>query len=234
MGQLSDMALVISTWVLPALLAITLHEAAHGFVADRLGDPTARLSGRLSLNPMRHIDPFGTVLLPGLLLLMHSPFLFGYAKPVPVNMMKLRHPRRDMALVALAGPLTNLAMAIIAALLIRPAGLLPDDAHAWVRDNLVNALVLNVLLAVFNLIPIPPLDGGRVLVALLPRFLARPLAKFERVGVLVVLLFFFLVPIIGSRVGVALPVNQWLVGGPVGSVMSAIMSLTGLQWTDLR
>jgi Zn-dependent protease len=227
MGDLSGLVLGLSTWIIPALLAITLHEAAHGYVADRLGDPTARLAGRLSLNPFRHIDPFGTVLLPGLLLLMHSPFLFGYAKPVPVNFRQLRHPRRDMALVAAAGPLTNLAMAIVAALLLRPSGFLPDDLHRWVFANLFNAMTLNVILAVFNLLPIPPLDGGRVLVALLPPALARPFAQLERLGIVVVLLFLFLIPMLGSQIGVNLPITRWLVSEPVDAVRNAIFTLVG-------
>ncbi|MEO8558435.1 MAG: site-2 protease family protein [Rhodospirillales bacterium] len=227
MDQLPRMLLEISTWIIPALLAITLHEAAHGFVADRLGDPTARLAGRLSLNPFRHIDPFGTVLLPGLLLLMHSPFLFGYAKPVPVNFRQLRHPRRDMALVAAAGPLTNLAIAIVAALLIRPAEALPYDAYRWVFANLFNAIQLNVILAVFNLLPIPPLDGGRVLVAILPPSLARPLASLERLGIVIVLLFLFLIPRLGSQFGLNLPIDRWLVAGPVEAVRNAILGLAG-------
>jgi len=226
-GDLSSLLLGISTWIIPALLAITLHEAAHGFVADRLGDPTARLAGRLSLNPFRHIDPWGTVLLPGLLLLMRSPFLFGYAKPVPVNVMQLRHPRRDMALVALAGPLTNLAMAIVAALLIRPSEALPYDAYRWVFANLFNAINLNVVLAVFNLLPIPPLDGGRVLVSLLPPSLARPVARIEPLGIVLVLLFLFLIPMLGSQFGVNLPIDRWLVSGPVDAVRNAIFSLVG-------
>ncbi len=229
MDQLSGMALTISTWIIPVLLAVTLHEAAHGFVADRLGDPTARQQGRVSLNPFRHVDPFGTVLLPGMLLLMHSPFLFGYAKPVPVNFMRLRHPRRDMALVALAGPATNLILANVAALLIRQAGFLPDSVAFWTYINLDHALRLNVVLAVFNMLPIPPLDGGRVLVALLPPSLARPLASLDRLGILVVLLFLFLVPMLGSQFGVALPVDRWLIADPARAVISALGSLIGLN-----
>jgi Zn-dependent protease len=234
MGELGDLIRTVSTWIIPAILAITFHEAAHGYVADRLGDPTARQLGRISANPFRHVDPFGTFLLPGLLLLMHSPFLIGYAKPVPVNVMRLRNPRRDMALVALAGPLANLAMALLAALLVRPAQLLPDDAYFWVRENLFHALALNVMLAVFNLLPIPPLDGGRILVAILPAALGRHLARLDRLGIFAVLLFLFLIPMLGSQFGVSLPVNRWLVSGPTYSVISAIMDLTGLHWMDLR
>src|SRR3954471_22201563 len=133
-----------STWVIPVLLAITLHEAAHGFVAHRLGDDTAWLLGRVSLNPFKHIDPFGTVLLPALLLFLHSPFLFGYAKPVPVKFSALRNPRHDMVLVAAAGPAANLLQALAAALLIHIVGSLPEGLERWITANLRNAIVINV------------------------------------------------------------------------------------------
>src|SRR5258708_21767165 len=129
-----------STWVIPVLLAITLHEAAHGFVAHRLGDDTAWLLGRVSLNPFRHIDPFGTVLLPALLLFLHSPFLFGYAKAVPVNFGALRHPRRDMVLVAAAGPAMNIVLAALAGLLAHGVRLLPQGGAQWALENLEHAL----------------------------------------------------------------------------------------------
>ena len=153
-----------SVWVLPLVIAITFHEAAHGFVAHRLGDDTAFSLGRVSFNPIRHIDPFGTLLMPAILLMAHSPFLFGYAKPVPVNFRALRNPRIGMVLVALAGPATNIALALVAAAAFHALGLVPANAAQWVADNLKNALLINVVLAVFNMMPIPPLDGGRVAV----------------------------------------------------------------------
>ena len=151
-----------STWVVPAILAITLHEAAHGFAARWFGDDTAARLGRVSLNPLKHIDLFGTILLPALLLLMRSPFLFGYAKPVPVNFHALRNPRRDMVWVAAAGPATNLLLATAAGLMAHLIGFLPGGVDRWFRflQNLVNAIDLNVVLAVFNMLPLPPLDGG--------------------------------------------------------------------------
>src|SRR6185295_1437675 len=149
-----DSIYTVSIWLLPVLIAITFHEAAHGYVARFLGDDTASRLGRVSLNPLRHIDPFGTILLPALLLLARSPFLFGYAKPVPVNFRALRNPRRDMIWVALAGPAMNIALAVLAGLLYHGVDLLPHGVADWAAENLVNTLQINVVLAVFNMLPI--------------------------------------------------------------------------------
>jgi Zn-dependent protease len=158
----------ISIWAIPAIIAITFHEASHGYVAHLLGDDTAWRLGRVSFNPLVHIDPFGTVVLPVMLLLLRSPFLFGYAKPVPVNFRALRHPRMGTILVAAAGPGMNLLLATIAALGFHIVGYVPAPGAQWLAANLKNALLLNVILAIFNLLPIPPLDGGRILVGVLP------------------------------------------------------------------
>jgi len=170
-----------SAWVLPVLFAITFHEAAHGFTAWLFGDNTAKLAGRMSLNPIRHIDRFGTIALPAILLLIRSPVLFGYAKPVPVNFDGLYPPRVGAAIVAAAGPATNIVLAIASALLLAvPWG------NAWVFTMLRHSITLNATLAVFNLLPILPLDGGRILAAFLPRVLERPFRRLESYGMVIV------------------------------------------------
>lgn len=180
---------------LPILMAVVLHELAHGYVAYRLGDPTAAQAGRLTLNPIAHVDPFGTVILPLVLLFTGSPFLFGYAKPVPVNFMNLYNPRRDMVLVALAGPLTNLLLAAIAAFFLKLfittavlKGAVPPDSTKLILQLIHTTLLINVSLAVFNMLPVPPLDGGRVATGLLPRAPALALARLEPYGMLIILL----------------------------------------------
>ena len=217
----------LSVWVLPLVIAITFHEAAHGFVAHALGDNTAFDRGRVSFNPLRHIDPFGTVILPAMLLLSHSPFLFGYAKPVPVNFRALRHPRIDMVWVALAGPATNIALALVAAAAFHILDFLPASAAPWVADNLKNALVINVVLAVFNMLPIPPLDGGRVAVGLLPPVLAAPLARLEPFGMLILIGILILLPIVGSQFGLNLDVISAILRKSTGFVIQLLLFVTG-------
>jgi Zn-dependent protease len=186
--DLSAFLYKISVWAIPVLFAITLHEVAHGWMARYFGDRTAEMLGRLSLNPLRHIDPIGTLLVPGLLLAAGG-ILFGWAKPVPVATSALRNPRRAMILVALAGPAANLFMAAIwcAVLggIVRVNG--NETLDSWVASMAQAGIWMNVVLAVFNLLPIPPLDGGRVLSGLLPPQLSARLEKIEPVGFLIVL-----------------------------------------------
>jgi len=217
----------LSIWILPLVIAITFHEAAHGFVAHQLGDDTAYKLGRVSFNPLRHIDPFGTVMLPALLFLSHSPFLFGYAKPVPVNFRRLREPRSGMVLVALAGPATNILLALAAALSFHLVDLIPANASQWVVDNLKNMILINVVLAVFNMMPIPPLDGGRVAVGLLPRALAVPLSRLEPFGMLILIGILILLPLVGSQFGLNLDVISAILRVSTDFILRFILVLTG-------
>jgi Zn-dependent protease len=226
-GGMAAMVYQASTWVLPVVFAVTFHEAAHGFVAYHFGDDTAWRAGRVTFNPFKHVDPFGTIILPAMLVLLRSPFLFGYAKPVPVNFRRLDRPRRDMVWVALAGPGTNVLLAIISSLLIYAVVLAPPPAAMWLRDNLENSLIINVVLCVFNMLPLPPLDGGRVAVGLLPDPLAMPLARLERYGMLILLFFLFLVPYLGTRTGLDLNILGWLIGVPADALYQFILTITG-------
>ena len=222
---------VASVWVLPVLVAITFHEAAHGYVAWRLGDDTAYRLGRVSFNPIRHIDLVGTILLPAMLLwaTWPRPFLFGWAKPVPVDFRRLRRPRIHMVWVAAAGPAANIILAVASAFLIHLAVMAPGAGAAWLVANLTNSMIINVILAVFNMLPLPPLDGGRVAVGLLPVRLARPLARLERYGLFIVIGVVFLVPWLGRSVGVDLAIFVWLVLEPAHIVLNAIATLAGVK-----
>jgi len=214
--------LLLVVAAVPVILAITLHEAAHGYAALALGDDTARRMGRLSLNPLRHIDQFGTLILPGLLLLFQALtfgrvlFMFGWAKPVPVSAWRFRHPRQGMAVVAAAGPAMNFLLAWLAALcLIHAVPRLPE-APGDIADQMLSLFLLsNLVLGLFNLLPIPPLDGGRIVVGILPEPLALAWAKLERAGIVLVLLVVFLLPRILGEMGIA-----W---DPVGHALNRIV-----------
>ena len=225
-GELSQMVSTVTTWIVPLIFAVTLHEAAHGFVALRFGDDTALRAGRVSLNPLNHIDPFGTVLLPLLMLMARAGFFFGYAKPVPVNFGRLRPLRLGMVLVALAGPMTNVLLAIVSALLFLGVELMPQAGQEWLALNLVNSLKFNCILCVFNMLPLPPLDGGRVAVGLLPRPLALPLARLEPYGMLI-LMGLFLVSYLGAQAGVAINPLYWLISVPANALIHFVLLITG-------
>ena len=216
----------VSIWVIPVVVAITFHEAAHGFVARILGDDTAWRLGRVTFNPTKHIDLFGTVMLPALLLLMRAPFLFGYAKPVPVNFGALRNPRRDMILVAAAGPAMNLLLATLAALAFHLLSFFPASVGTWIGENLKNALVLNVLLAVFNLLPLPPLDGGRIVTGVLPRTLAARYSRLEPFGLPLLIGLIFVLPVLGAQLGVNLDVISRVISRSTNAIVNGILRMT--------
>lgn len=218
----------ILAMAIPAILAITLHEAAHGYVALLFGDPTAKERGRLSLNPIRHVDLFGTIILPGLLMLAKVPFLMGWAKPVPVDFSRLRHPRRDMVWVAAAGPGLNIVLAVISALLFHGLASLPEDWQLFGQAMLTNSLLFNVMLAVFNMMPLPPLDGGRVAVGLLPLGPARALARLEKYGILTLIILLVALPSLGSLIGRDLNLFAWIILPIVERVVELIAGLAGI------
>ena len=218
---LTDLALT----VLAAICAITLHEAAHGIAAWAMGDDTAKQAGRLSLNPLRHIDRVGTILLPGVLLIsqlltIHRvAFMFGWAKPVPVNAFRFRYPRQQMALVAAAGPAMNFLLAWLAALALHLAYLWPGQGGLLMIQFLEMSILTNLALGLFNLLPIPPMDGGRIVVGLLPLRLAMGWARIERAGIAVVLLGVFLLPQALREFGVDFD--------PVGAVLMNVIPRAG-------
>jgi Zn-dependent protease len=203
---MQELIATLTIWALPVLFAITLHEAAHGYVARYFGDSTAERAGRISLNPLRHIDPVGTILVPGLILAMSSlvgagAMLFGWAKPVPVNFGRLRKPKADMLWVAAAGPFANLLMAIGWALLFKLAFAAPDSAYALPLAKMADAgIQINAVLMFLNLVPLPPLDGGRIAVSLLPAGPAYKFAQIEPYG-FPILLFLLFTGILGDILG---------------------------------
>ena len=224
--SLEEFLYQLSVWALPLLLAVGCHEAAHGWAAWKLGDDTARRLGRVTLNPVRHIDPFGTLLLPGLLLLSGAPFLIGYAKPVPVAFGRLRPVRLGMALVAVAGPAANLALCVLSLVVLQALGWAPDfPGRDWVAETARKSVILNTVLAVFNMLPVPPLDGGRILTALLPARIASRLARLERGGIVLILLVLFVLPWLLSRAGIGFNPADWLLWRPVEWIIEGLITV---------
>ena len=224
----SNIIYEIAVWLVPLVIAIVFHEVAHGLVARKLGDTTAERKGRLSLNPIRHIDPFGTLVLPMLLAISHAP-VFGWAKPVPVNYRRLNNPRRDMVLVALAGPGMNLLLALVGTAIlsvtIMESGGAQAGATAFVATNALNFVLINIFLAVFNLLPVPPFDGGHVVEGLLPRPLATRFRKVGRYSLLVLVALLLVLPAISPRVDVV----GRIVSPIVEQVTRLLLGIFGLQ-----
>jgi Zn-dependent protease len=224
--QAGNMIFDIATWLIPLVIAIVLHEISHGWVANAFGDPTARDLGRLSPNPIRHVDPIGTVVLPLVLAVSGAP-VFGWAKPVPVVAARMRNPRLNMMLVAIAGPATNLLLGFLAvfglaaAVAVVAPGSVPG---AFLLANLENFLLINIFLAVFNMLPMPPFDGGHVVEGLLPRPLARRYAKLGKYGFLLLILLLVVVPMVWPRLNVI----EWIVVPPVKAVLGFYLGLAGL------
>jgi Zn-dependent protease len=210
----------IATWLFPLIIAIVFHEVSHGLVANALGDPTAKRRGRLSFNPIKHVDPFGTVLLPMALAVTGAP-IFGWAKPVPVVASRLRNPRWHMILVALAGPGMNLLLALAAALLLGALVTAAPSGELWafVGQNLLNFMAINVFLAVFNLLPMPPFDGGHVVEGLLPRRLAVHYRKIGRYGFLLLIILLLVVPMLFPSANIV----ERIVGPPVNWIIRALL-----------
>jgi len=218
---MNDMVLQFVMAAIPAVIAITFHEAAHGFAALALGDDTAREQGRLSLNPLRHVDDVGTLIVPGVLMLAQLAtigrvtFLFGWAKPVPIAAWRFRNPRRGMMLVAAAGPAMNFLLAWSMAVLLHLAPFVADRFQLGFKQFGEIFIIANLVLGLFNLLPIPPLDGGRIVVGLLPEGAARTWARLERAGIVMVLLFVFLIPLVLQQFGIA-----W---NPVGDALGDVI-----------
>jgi Zn-dependent protease len=219
--------LQIMLFAIPVIFAVTLHEAAHGFVALHFGDRTAKEAGRVTLNPIKHIDLFGTIILPMLLIFSNAGFVFGYAKPVPVNFAALRTPRWDMIWVAAAGPVMNLALAIVSLGLLAGVRGFGAEISPLVSDGLLLSIQLNVVLAIFNMLPLPPLDGSRVIAAFLPGALMGPYLRFGRYGMTVLLLLLIVMPLLAERTGYGFDIFGPLVQRPAAALTRALLSLIG-------
>ena len=224
----TDLIIDIAMLAVPIIIAITFHEAAHGYVANFFGDDTAKRQGRVTLNPLKHIDPFGTVLLP-VLLFIFTGFLFGYAKPVPVEDGRLRNPRRDVIFVAAAGAAMNVLLAVISGLLL--LGVANTEiavTYDWLPNLLIRSIELNFILAIFNMLPIPPLDGSKVLAPMLPYVIARPYMRLEGVGMVFLLLVLIVLPIAGAQFGMDWNFFPRVVLQPAQDATRWLLSLLGI------
>lgn len=212
--------------VIALLFAVVLHEIAHGYVANWLGDDTARVMGRLSLNPVRHVDPLGTVILPGLMLMSGTGVVFGWAKPVPVDLRNLRNPKHDMVLVAFAGPASNFLLAVLGGLALHLilGDMQEPPAYPFLLLLAVTWIKINLIIALFNMIPIPPLDGGKILIGLLPMALARPLAEMERYGMALLLLLMLAPAVLPA--GTVSPLG-WYMGQTLPQAFRMVLTLSG-------
>jgi Zn-dependent protease len=227
-GMNQNLVFQIAVWLVPLVIAIVFHEVAHGLVAKRLGDTTAEERGRLTLNPFKHVDPFGTVILPLILAISHAP-VFGWAKPVPVNYARLRHPRRDMVLVALAGPGMNLLLALLGAIILAVTLSVSSNPNSattvLIAGNALNFVLINIFLGVFNLLPVPPFDGGHVVEGLLPPPLAIGFRKIGRYSLLVFVMLLLVLPAISPKADVIGRVVSPL----VGHIATGMLALFGIR-----
>lgn len=228
----SEIIILVIQWGVPLLFAITLHEAGHAYAAKRLGDPTADDLGRVTLNPLKHIDPIGTIALPALLFFLKAPFLFGYAKPVPVSYQKLNTLPRDIAIVAIAGPAANIFLIIISALAFNLGPILPNDLQQPFAQMIAISIGLNTILAVFNLLPIPPLDGSKILMVYAPRPIGRAIMALEPYGMFLVLAILMLMPFMTEQLGYN-PLAAFF-GGAIEWVLSVVEPLMRLHCISVR
>lgn len=218
----------VSIWVIPIFISVVLHEIAHGVAALYFGDTTAKDNDRLSLNPIRHIDPFGTVFFPIMLVASGAPFTFGWAKPVPVNFGNLRNPKRDMVFVALAGPLTNFLLAVLSLVALASFKMLHISLSYWWLNFFVKMILMNFSLMVFNLLPILPLDGGRILTGILPMKWAIAFSKTERLGFMIAITILIVIPLLGDHFGYDFDFVRQFLGAAVQALTKTSAELFGL------
>ena len=229
MIEFNSFLLNASFWILPLIIAIPMHEAAHAIVAKYFGDETAYKLKRATLNPCKHIDPIGTILLPAILIFIGAPFIFGYAKPVPINIANLKNPKKDMIWIALAGPFTNAILAILGAILLSLVLLIPGDVGDWLRVTVFLIIHINIVLLVFNLLPILPLDGGRIMIGILPQNFSRIFSYTERYGFLILIVLIFALPLLGEQIGIELSPLTWVIMPIIGFLESFLLDLFAIR-----